>query len=149
MGTGNFCGLLRIAQAAASSSASPVYIGVVEAGPSRPLFWCDCSKQVRYPFHGWDLAAATEVWDRLWCTCPHYKYKPTDSDLQFARQQRNRWLALAKFGRLDPKEGWTSLTQEYGYAAILHDGVIMSALPDKKCVFWEDHNVSTNWYWVN
>jgi len=145
--TGNFCGLLRIAQAAASTSSSSVYVGVVEAGPGRPLFWCDCSKTVQFPFHGWDLAATTEVWNQLWCACPNYS--PTSLDRQFALQQRNRWLALAKYGQLDPSDGWTSLTHQNAYVSILHNGVIRRALPEKRCTFWETHNVSTNWYWVN
>jgi len=122
----------------------------VEAGPGRALYWCDCSKPTQhYPFHGWDLAAATEVWDQLWCTCPNYKYDPTSLDRQFAAQQRRRWLSLAKHGRLDPDDSWTSLKNQSAYGLVAHGSVTMEALPDRRCAFWESHNVSANWYWTN
>lgn len=145
--TGSFCGLLRIAHAAASASSSPVYVGRVEAGPEHPSPWCDCSREVRFPFHGWDLAAATEVWNQLWCTCA--RYAPAEPDRLFASQLRKRWLELAKTGQLSPASGWTSLTFERAYATIHHHGVAMKPLPAQRCQFWEAHNVTENWYWVN
>eukprot|EP00746_Dinoflagellata_sp_MGD_P066716 gnl/MRDRNA2_/MRDRNA2_27604_c0_seq1.p1 gnl/MRDRNA2_/MRDRNA2_27604_c0~~gnl/MRDRNA2_/MRDRNA2_27604_c0_seq1.p1 ORF type:complete len:587 (+),score=69.00 gnl/MRDRNA2_/MRDRNA2_27604_c0_seq1:100-1860(+) len=145
--TGNHCGLLQIGRAAASVSESPVYVGVVEAGPEFPVYWCDCLNQVRFPFHGWDLAAATEVWNQLWCTC--LTYRPSQSDRLFGLQQRKHWLELIKTGQLSRGSGWMSLGSSGGFARIHHDRALMQAPPDKRCQIWEDHNVSQNWYWVN
>lgn len=147
--TGNRCGLQRIARACAATFASPVYLGVVQAGPQAPLFWCDCSEPARFPFHGWDLAAVTEVWNRLWCTCP--AYSPAEADRSFASDLRRRWLALIKDGRLDAGDVWTAMgsSGDQAYAMIQHSRVEMHAAPDKRCLFWEAHNVSDTWYWVN
>lgn len=147
--TGNFCGLLRIGQIAASVASSPVYVGKVEAEPMNPMCWCNCSQELEspLPFHGWDLAAALDVWNRLWCSCT--EYVPTPLDRLFGSLQRERWLELAVQGALSSSHGWSSLAHANSYARIKHSDLVMQELPSNRCKFWEAHNVSQNWYWVN
>lgn len=72
--TGNGCGYRALAQLAAAGG-SQVHMGMVRFGPTRPVRWrSDCTEiKHPYPFHGWELAAATGAWSQLWFgACEEY-----------------------------------------------------------------------------
>ncbi|OLQ04326.1 Acylcarnitine hydrolase [Symbiodinium microadriaticum] len=95
--TGNGCGYRALAQLAAAGG-SQVHMGMVRFGPTRPVRWrSDCTEiKHPYPFHGWELAAATGAWSQLWFgACEEYvpssEQTASGEDASFGDFQRKSW----------------------------------------------------------
>ncbi|CAE7939681.1 Ces2c [Symbiodinium necroappetens] len=104
--TGNGCGYRALAQLAAAGG-SQVHMGMVRFGPTRPVRWrSDCTEiKHPYPFHGWELAAAT------------------GEDASCGDFQRTAWLAFVRHGSGGLSDlGWEALDDRQPLATCLATG---------------------------
>jgi len=76
-----------------STKGMPVYRGVVELGPSRPMRSPD-GGYMHFPFHMWDYMAAAGAFQQLLPPSAP-RYQPTEDDIAFGDNQRAMWLRFA------------------------------------------------------
>lgn len=159
--TGDFCGgLVHPAKVLASLGIShpPLYLLRIEAGPSHPIYWESCTATMEYPFHGWEVAAASERWNLMYAMYCQ-PYTPTGVDLKLSAWMRKTWLEFAVTGLLTDG-GWTpavsssipvaDFQDDNRYMIFRNNGTLdLVPLSSTTCAWWNKQGVGRNWYWLN
>jgi len=143
------CGHNALAQVAARSMRSPVYLAVVMQAPG--AFFAVNGTPIAMPFHGYDFSVAFGIWDPFaaWGSAT----PPSESDLALGSVLRSQWRSLAAHGSLntsavgfDPVGGDGQLATALQYA----DGaVVVRGYKAHTCHQLERLGLDQRFWWIN
>lgn len=145
--TAVYCGHKALAFAAGNGFRSPVYQTQVWGAPASTHI-IQNPGGLTFPFHGWEVMAAAEVWSVG-------LYTPSRDDESFGALMRETWLNLSKHGKL-PSGNWTALQDTPGwpsnYTVSKFGKRVIEPLigfKDELCKWWETKGIGKTWWWIN